>query len=142
MADWQRYGKHILATFWQCQCDERLLTNYAMLSQQLIQATQTVGLTIVGQCGYEFADSFMPLPEPICPNIAQQGSGVTLTLLLAESHLCLHTWGEYRSVTLDIYVCNVSNDNSHKADNLLKFCQDLFLPASFDSQSIWRKHQP
>jgi hypothetical protein len=31
---------------------------------------------------------------------------VTATVLLAESHLCVHTWPEQRAVTLDVYVCN------------------------------------
>jgi spermidine synthase len=33
-------------------------------------------------------------------------------VLLAESHLALHTWPERAGVTLDVYVCNFSTDNS------------------------------
>jgi spermidine synthase len=41
--------------------------------------------------------------------------GVTGTVLLAESHLAIHTWPETGSVTIDVYVCNFSADNSGKA---------------------------
>ncbi len=40
-------------------------------------------------------------------------------LLLAESHLAVHTWPERGGVTLDVYVCNFSADNSAKAERLM-----------------------
>ena len=33
--------------------------------------------------------------------------GVTGTVLLAESHLAIHTWPEQGFVTIDVYVCNL-----------------------------------
>ena len=41
--------------------------------------------------------------------------GITGVVLLAESHLALHTWPELGAVTLDVYVCNVGGDNSARA---------------------------
>ena len=35
-------------------------------------------------------------------------------VLLAESHLAIHTWPETGNVTIDVYVCNFSSDNSGK----------------------------
>ena len=37
---------------------------------------------------------------------------------LAESHLAIHTWPESRRVTLDVYVCNFTEDNTAKAEQL------------------------
>jgi S-adenosylmethionine decarboxylase len=37
---------------------------------------------------------------------------VTGVVLLAESHLAVHTWPELGAVTLDVYVCNFGGDNS------------------------------
>jgi spermidine synthase len=45
---------------------------------------------------------------------------VTGTVLLAESHLAIHTWPETGSVTIDVYVCNFSADNSGKARRLME----------------------
>ena len=42
-------------------------------------------------------------------------AGATGAVVLAESHLAVHTWPELRAVTLDLYVCNFSRDNSAAA---------------------------
>jgi S-adenosylmethionine/arginine decarboxylase-like enzyme len=47
-----------------------------------------------------------------------QPAGVTGTVVLAESHLAIHTWPEIGAVTLDVYVCNFSGDNSNRAHAL------------------------
>ena len=62
-----------------------------------LQATRDAGLTVVGDAFYQF--------EP---------QGVTGTVLLAESHLAIHTWPERSFVTVDVYVCNLATDNSDK----------------------------
>jgi len=36
--------------------------------------------------------------------------------VLAESHLAIHTWPELDAVTLDLYVCNFSQDNRAAAE--------------------------
>jgi S-adenosylmethionine decarboxylase len=51
-------------------------------------------------------------------------------VLLAESHLCVHTWPETTSVTLDVYVCNFGGDHSAKAQALMAALQGLFRPAT------------
>jgi S-adenosylmethionine decarboxylase len=53
---------------------------------------------------------------------AQRGAAV----LLAESHLCVHTWPEQRGVTLDVYVCNFGGDHSAKAHALMDALIALF----------------
>ena len=49
-------------------------------------------------------------------------------VLLAESHLALHTWPERSGVTLDVYVCNFGADNSNKAEALLAALLAAFAP--------------
>jgi S-adenosylmethionine decarboxylase len=43
-------------------------------------------------------------------------AGATGALVLAESHLAIHTWPELDAVTLDLYVCNHSQDNRAAAE--------------------------
>ncbi|MDR7331602.1 adenosylmethionine decarboxylase [Roseateles asaccharophilus] len=50
---------------------------------------------------------------------ADEQSGITGVVLLAESHLAIHTWPELGGVTLDVYVCNYGADNSAKAEALM-----------------------
>ncbi|PNK59781.1 S-adenosylmethionine decarboxylase family protein [Psychrobacter sp. FDAARGOS_221] len=142
-------GKHILAEFWQCQCAPELLTEIEPLLTKLTQAVADAGLTLVGHAVHQFQpieDAEIATDkisvEPVNKTVQVQSSGVTLTLLLAESHLCLHTWGEHNSVTLDVYVCNVTQDNSDKAQALFTACVDIFAPKQQHVNQVIRQHQP
>ncbi len=65
----------------------------------------TVGLTVLGDHFYQF-DGL---------DGAQDG-GATGAVVLAESHLAIHTWPERDAATLDVYVCNFTSDNTGKAE--------------------------
>lgn len=64
--------------------------------------------------------------------------GYTLVLLLAESHLSLHTWPELQYATLDIFVCNVLKDNSTIAKKLFRSVVKLFNPTEVIKKEIVR----
>jgi S-adenosylmethionine decarboxylase len=66
------------------------------------------------------------------------GAGITGVVLLAESHLAVHTWPEQSAVTLDIYVCNHSADNRAKAQVLLNALQQAFKPLTTQVQAVER----
>ena len=44
--------------------------------------------------------------------------GFTAAICLMESHICVHTWPELNSLTLDIYMCNYNNNNEGKVQAL------------------------
>jgi S-adenosylmethionine decarboxylase len=69
---------------------------------------------------------------------ADEQSGVTGVVLLAESHLAIHTWPELGGVTLDVYVCNYGADNRAKAEALMAALIEAFAPASLHRQSLSR----
>ncbi len=71
-----------------------------------------------------------------------QPGGLTGMLLLAESHVALHTWPELAAVTLDVYVCNYGADNSAKARTLMDALVTHFQPRSADLQSLQRGRPP
>lgn len=53
-----------------------------------------------------------------------EGGGFTMTVCLAESHICVHTWPETGYVTLDVYLCNYKHDNHKKAEKIhLEICE-------------------
>jgi S-adenosylmethionine decarboxylase len=64
--------------------------------------------------------------------------GVTATVLLAESHLCVHTWPEQRGVTLDVYVCNFGADHSAKAKAVIEALEALFSPGRAERHALTR----
>lgn len=119
-------GLHLVADLQGCACAPGLLSDVAALTQQLRGAVLAVGLTIVGEAFHRFPD-----------NGAQPG-GVTGTVLLAESHVALHTWPEFGVVTLDVYVCNYSADNTGRAEQLMATLVSLFQPVALSSQRLLR----
>ena len=58
--------------------------------------------------------------------------------VLGESHLAVHTWPERNQATLDVYVCNVTGDNSQKSETLYQLLIDAFAPGNVLSDHIWR----
>jgi len=119
-------GLHLTADLYRCQCAPHWLTNAVALLLAVEQAAAAVGLTVVGQLCHSFAAT------PSGPG------GVTATVLLAESHVCVHTWPELRSVTLDVYVCNLSADNRPQARGLLARLEALFQPQRISRQELTR----
>ena len=59
-------------------------------------------------------------------------------VILAESHLSVHTWPEKGHVTIDVYVCSLLRDNRHRAKKLFKLLGDLFVPMRKNCQEIER----
>ena len=69
---------------------------------------------------------------------ADAQGGITGVVLLAESHLAIHTWPELGGVTLDVYVCNYGADNSTKAEALMAALIEAFAPGWVSRQSLRR----
>lgn len=91
------------------------------LRLRCIAAIEGSGLTIVGERFHQF--------DP---------QGVTGAVILAESHLAIHTWPEIGSVTVDVYVCNYTTDNSAKAEAVFEALQAVFKPEHSRFQAIHR----
>ena len=119
-------GLHLTADLHHCRCDMSWLTDAAMLGDWCVKAVNAVGLQPVNQLFHTF------------PATDKGPGGVTATLLLAESHLCLHTWPEQRAVTLDVYVCNFGGDHSTKAHALLNALVTLMAPRHVERHALQR----
>jgi S-adenosylmethionine decarboxylase len=70
--------------------------------------------------------------------VAGDAAGVTGAVLLAQSHVCLHTWPEQRGVTLDIYVGNSAGDHSAQARELMSALIERFQPEWTEQRSLDR----
>jgi S-adenosylmethionine decarboxylase len=112
-------GHHVTADLASCLAEHPALTDAMALRALCLDAVQAAGLTAVGELFHVF-------PAP---------GGVTGVVLLAESHLAVHTWPERGVVTLDVYVCNVSVDNSAAA---LAVVETLI--AAFAPHQVQRQH--
>lgn len=84
----------------------------------LKQAVNDVGLNAVG----ELAVTFQP-------------QGVSAVLVLEESHVALHLWTEIRKVSIDIHICDYTQNNLPKAK---KLAEELTLRLSGSARADWR----
>lgn len=57
---------------------------------------------------------------------------------LTESHLCVHTGPEKKTVTLDGYVCNFGGDPSRRAQQLMQALIGRFAPEWTEQRSLDR----
>lgn len=74
-------------------CPAEILNNSDLLTYFACQAAEKAGATILNTVQHEF--------EP---------QGVTVLLLLAESHLSIHTWPESGMAAIDVYTCGQTTD--------------------------------
>lgn len=112
-------GTHILSNFYNCQYD---LNQQIKLMNLCIDLCDKYKLKIVGKSYHEF--------EPY---------GITFVLLLAESHLSVHTWPENGNIAFDLYVCNHIENNSEKAMNIYSELKDILKPENIKQQIINRE---
>jgi S-adenosylmethionine decarboxylase len=119
-------GLHLTADLFDCTCDAVWLTDAAQLGERCLAAVAQAGLQAVNQVFHTF------------PASAHGPGGVTATVLLAESHLCVHTWPEQAAVTLDAYVCNFGGDHSAKAHALMAALVALFEPTRVVRNTLHR----
>ncbi|MCH2222284.1 MAG: adenosylmethionine decarboxylase, partial [Dechloromonas sp.] len=119
-------GLHLIADLHDCHCTPSLLLDAPELEIYCVSACQRHGLTVVGRLFHAFQ------------NTDGQAAGVTGTVVLAESHLAIHTWPEIGAVTLDVYVCNFSGDNSARAQALFAEVLARFEPARIERHAVRR----
>ncbi|MCJ8345571.1 adenosylmethionine decarboxylase [bacterium] len=108
-------GIHILANMYGIDRDK--LTHLKSIEEALKETIEKAELTMVGSCFHQF--------EPV---------GVTGVILLAESHISIHTWPEDQTAVIDIYTCG-HTDHAKKAYQVLF---DLFEPSDVDIKEITR----
>lgn len=114
-------GLHILAEFRACEGERRLLLDAALLAACCRRACAEAGLAVVAEAFHQFA-----------------AAGATGALVLAESHLAIHTWPELDAVTLDLYVCNYSQDNRAAAEAAYGALRTEFRPRHMIRRDVLR----
>jgi S-adenosylmethionine decarboxylase proenzyme len=119
-------GLHLTADLFGCRDPAGLMRDATALAALCEQLAGDAGLTVVDRKFH----AFTPGPEG--------DAGLTGVLLLAESHLAVHTWPEFGTVTLDVFVCNFVHDNSHKAERLVDALVPRFAAGRVDRQRLAR----
>lgn len=84
-------GRQILVEFY--DCDQSRLNDVSFIEESLLHATRESGATIISHNFHKFSPY-----------------GVSGVVVIAESHVAIHTWPEYRYAAVDIFTCGESID--------------------------------
>jgi spermidine synthase len=114
-------GLHLIGDITGCRCDPQHLLDGERFRARCLEMVAESGLTTMDATFHTFA-----------------GGGFTGTVVLAESHLAIHTWPERQGLTLDVYVCNYSADNSAKARKLFDLLLAHFQPTEVARHEVDR----
>lgn len=98
------------------------ILNIETMEELLLSLVEKNNLTVIGKLFHSFG----------------KVNEFSWILMLAESHISIHTWPEKDIITLDVFACGLENDNR---DNAMRFYDDLlgFLkPVSVKEQFIDR----
>ena len=93
-------GKHILIEFW--ECEKTVLDDIQTVENLMVEAAKKAKVTIVEKCFHKFSPY-----------------GISGVVVIAESHLAIHTWPEYNYAAVDFFTCN-KNCNTNVAIEYLK----------------------
>jgi S-adenosylmethionine decarboxylase proenzyme len=93
-------GRHTLIDYY--DCDPVVLASSDQVRELLLSAIQSSGLTIVLDNFHHFAPH-----------------GVSGVVVIAESHVTIHTWPEYRYAAVDLFTCG-STMKSEKIHSLIQ----------------------
>ena len=94
-------GKHFLVDL--RDCDAGVLADLELVRDALIQAAKEAAATIVDVSFHEFSPF-----------------GISGMVVIAESHLSIHTWPEYSYAAVDIFTCGDLIDPERAAFFLIK----------------------
>ena len=84
-------------------CNKEVLNDLEFLRVVLLKAAQECGATALGESFHQFS------PQ-----------GVSGVVMIAESHLMIHTWPEYGYAAVDIFTCGNSVKPEKAAELLIK----------------------
>ena len=79
-------GKHLLLEL--IDCDAALLNDVEYLRKVISDTARQIGATVIKDSFYQFT------PQ-----------GVSGVLIIAESHISIHTWPEYGFAAVDVFTC-------------------------------------
>ena len=84
-------------------CDKEVLDDLSFLRDAMVAAAVDCGATVLGESFHHFS------PQ-----------GVSGVVVIAESHLSIHTWPEYGYAAVDIFTCGTSVEPEKAAEVLIE----------------------
>lgn len=83
-------------------CDPEVLGDVNRLRELLLRAARNARMDVKGSYFFKFSPT-----------------GVSGTLIVAMSHISIHTWPEHGYAALDVYVCGTGSDPERAVNEIL-----------------------
>jgi len=94
-------GRHILVELY--DCNREALNDLGFLRDAMVTAAVNCGAVVLGESFHNFS------PQ-----------GVSGVVVIAESHLSIHTWPEYGYAAIDIFTCGTTVRPEKAAEVLIE----------------------
>ena len=94
-------GKHLLLEL--KDCNKEVLNDISFIKSTLLAAASECGATVLGESFHQF-----------------NPQGVSGVVIIAESHLFIHTWPECGYAAADIFTCGTSVQPGKAAEMLIE----------------------
>lgn len=94
-------GRHLLMELE--DCNEEILNNLDTLKEAMLAAANEAGATVMGESFHRF-----------------NPHGISGVVVVAESHLFIHTWPEYGYAAADIFTCGTTVQPEKAAEVLIE----------------------
>ncbi|TVR15572.1 MAG: S-adenosylmethionine decarboxylase proenzyme [Balneolaceae bacterium] len=101
-------GRQILVEFY--DCDQSKLNDVSYVETSLIQAAKASHATLISHNFHKFSPY-----------------GISGVVVIAESHIAIHTWPEYNYTAVDIFTCG---------DTIDPWVIQEYLKESFESKNV------
>ena len=88
------YGKHVYGSFYDVE-EQKIYEDTSFGEQLVKEAVKVAGATLIDIKSWK---------------IEGEKGGISVLALVNESHIAIHTWKEYKYVTIDIYTCGEKAD--------------------------------
>lgn len=107
----KKHGLHIVGDLYRCNTSTVYWQSITKLRLQISRLIKQHGFHALGSFYHRFGPR-----------------AYTGLVSLVESHVSFHTWPEYHYVSLDVFVCNIDQDNSQETKKLFRGLSGLFRP--------------
>jgi S-adenosylmethionine decarboxylase len=108
-------GRQILVEYYDCDSD--IINDVAQIENILLSATRAAKASIISHNFHKFSPH-----------------GVSGTIVIAESHVAIHTWPEYNYAAVDIFTCGETIDPWV----IQEYIKDAFLSKNISSIEMKR----
>jgi S-adenosylmethionine decarboxylase len=106
-------GYHLIVEFW----GGRVIEDQAEVERILLEAAEKAEAHPIRVSSHKFSPH-----------------GLTAVVLLAESHLSIHSWPEMAYLAIDLFTCG----DSTRADEALEYLRGVFEPTRVEVQVLYR----